>query len=465
MFSLFILYPIVMAIWFMSKHRRSHHKHKKKVSTGNSGNQTIKQSENPVRREPIEVMQANKYSSGSKEDKAKFTINNTYPGKKYKVVTKPEKWSGNCHFVGQIGMCMGTDHVHGAKLKFISGEIICIPFDNIEQHDTEKYKVVNNPAVVSIEAEKGKYYKVIKKPAAWNTHCKYVDQTGLCITVDDRGARLRFSDGNDLSFQSDSIVETPAIDLNKVSCEVTEDTVQIGDIYRITKRPDKFGPDADKLIGLIGKTKWVTYRGVCLKFPDGSGYIIPFDCLEKYQPQKPPNPVIVPQALNADNIVIHRKYKVLSLPQDFAGNTDILGKLGKVLFASGVSKSAMLKFDDGYQKQVPFICLQELARPSETELVDLIKQHPERILRIIKGLSKVTRLKPVIDFVQRGILPEAVESEMPAQPVPTDPVCMSETTPSPVAGTIGDTCDGIMNNLVAAINGPVSADETMPAED
>jgi len=447
-FAMFVVYPIVITIWCISKKRKKT-KSRRRLFT------EIPQSNHKIipKREPVVVM-TNKYSSGS-EDKP--NINNVFPGRKYKVVSKPFKWEGFCRFIDQIGQCVGTDRVHGAKLKFISGEICSIPFENVELHEAYRYQApVNNPPVVAVEPEKGKYYKVIKKPSRWKTPCKYIDQTGICILVDERGARLHFnSDGAGISFPSDCIREAEAIDLNKSTSEITEDSVQIGDIFRVIKSVNKYGVDAKKLVGKIGKAIWANYRGVCMKFSDKSGYVIPFDCLEKYYPQQPPNPVNVPKSLNANNIVIHRKYKVYILPQDFDGDMKILGQLGKVMWASDVSRGVMLHFDDGYEKLVPFSCIQDLPRPSEEELVALIKQHPEKVLRIIKGLSRITKLKPVIDFVQGGQLP-VVEPEIPPQiygPY-APPACMSETTLNPfigTAGTIGEVCDEMMNRVVAMI--------------
>lgn len=391
------------------------------------------------------------YSSDSQD---KPNINNVYPGRKYKVISKPTKWEPDCRFVGQIGQCMGTDRVHGAKLKFVSGEIIAIPFENIELHEAYRYKAPENKLpIVDVEPEKGKYYKVSKKPARWNTPCKYIDRVGFCILVDDRGARLRFSNGDDISFEAECLIEAPMVDLNKPLTEITEDNVQIGDVYRVIKKVEKFGTDAEDLVGKIGKAKWANYRGVCIKFPNSSGYVIPFDCLEIYHPQEPPNPVKVPKSLNANNIVIHRKYKVATLNQDYTGDAAILGKLGEVLWASDTSKGAMLKFDSGYEKWVPFSCLEDLPRPTEAELVDIIKKHPERILRIIKGLSRVTKLKPVIDFVQGGCLPE-VDAEIPPENVygPNIPTCHSEALSMPCAGTIGEVCDAMMERVVSMVN-------------
>src|ERR1035437_9893086 len=129
-FAMLVVYPLVITIWYMSgKLKRSKHKHRQK---------TIK--DNMV----------NKYSSAEEEAP---NINNVFPGRKYKVISKPSKWGGNhCCFVDQIGTCMGTDRVYGAKLKFISGEICSIPFENIALHQPERYKTpINILPVVSME--------------------------------------------------------------------------------------------------------------------------------------------------------------------------------------------------------------------------------------------------------------------------------------------------------------------------
>jgi hypothetical protein len=463
--SLFIIYPIVMLGVIMSNRNRIRKQRQKKYS-----GKTTKTITKNKRKEPVLVM-PNKHSSDSQD---KPSIDNVFPGRKYKVISKPAKWTGSCRFEGQIGQCMGTDRVHGAKLKFVSNEIIAIPFENIELHEAYRYKAPSNKLpVVAIEPEKGKYYKVIKKPARWNTPCKYVGQIGLCILIDDRGTRLRFSNSDDISFESECLTEAAAVNLNESATEITEDNVQIGDTYRVIKKVDKFGTDAEDLIGKVGKAKWANYRGVCIKFPNTSGYVIPFNCLEKYYVQEPPNPVKVPQTLNANNVVIHRKYKIARLNQDYTGDPSILGKLGTMIWASDISKGAMIKFDTGYEKFVPFSCLEDLPRPSEDELVALIKQHPERILRIIKGLSKITKLKPVIDFVQGGQLPN-VEAEIPPDKVygPHIPACHSEALTMPCAGSVGDVVDAMLNRVVNMINSDnaplpnnVAIEEVPAAED
>src|ERR1035437_7014856 len=412
-----------------------------------SGKQTTK----VISKSKRKSVMTKQYSSSIQD---KPNINNVFPGSKYKVISKPEKWIGGCRFEGQTGQCMGTDRGHGAKLKFISGEIVAIPFENIELHDECKYKKSGDKlSVVAVEPEKGKYYKVVKKPTRWNISCKYVNQIGLCILVDDRGARLRFFNGDDISFEAECLIESDSVvDLNNLSSEITEDSVQIGSIYRVIKKVEKYGIDAEKLVGKVGKSKWANYRGVCMKFTDTSSYVIPFDCLEKYHAQEPPNPVKIPKTLDANNIVIHRKYKVIIL-NDYVGDPKILGKLGKVIWASAASKGALLRFDDGYERLVPFPCLEDLPRPTENELVILIMQHPERILRMIKGLNKVTKLRPVMDFVQSGRLPE-VEAEIPPEAIygPNIPTCHSEALSMPCAGSVGEVVDGIFDRVVAMIN-------------
>ena len=77
----------------------------------------------------------------------------------YKVISKPAKWGSVCRFVDQIGNCVGTDKNYGVKLRFLSGEITYIPFENVEFHDSDKYKKSStNLPVVAMEPERNKYY-------------------------------------------------------------------------------------------------------------------------------------------------------------------------------------------------------------------------------------------------------------------------------------------------------------------
>jgi hypothetical protein len=67
---------------------------------------------------------------------------------------------------------------------------------------------------------------------------------------------------------------------------ISQDTIQIGEKYRIIKYPEKFGNTGGPhtlIVGAVGICKWCTYRGVCIKLENGDGYIIPFDCLEVFR--------------------------------------------------------------------------------------------------------------------------------------------------------------------------------------
>ena len=208
--------------------------------------------------------------------------------------------------------------------------------------------------------------------------------------------------------------------LNDRTDIINENTIVTGEYFRVIKKPEKFGREAEKLVGKVGRAKWANYHGVCLKFSDDSGYVIEFDALERYTPVVSVNPVKETK-LSASTCIIHRKYKLTKYPDSWKGeDKDLVGQIGKVLWASCTAGGAMVLFQAEKsiaKKVVPFECLEELPRPSEAELIDLIKQKPEKILRIIKGLSKITRLRPVKDFVEKGILPEVKPPENPPGPV------------------------------------------------
>lgn len=454
---IWVFFVAYLGFEYMSKkHKHRKHKPQKQHKKDQSSNHT----EKLTRREPVAVMETIKHSSNSVPN-PKPTINNTYTGLSYKVVSKPTKWAdNNCRFVGQVGLCQGTDRVHGTKLKFSGGEILHFPFENIEIVETkDKPKVVMAEDFIDFEgppnyhAIKGLTYKVVKKPPGWKVQCRFVGRIGKCILIDNKGIRLRFNDGDDVSFPIDCIKEVPSMDLNKDVSKVNEDDVNIGDLYRVIKRPEKMGEDADQLIGKIGKVKWSNYRGVCLKFSDNSGYTIDFDSVEKYTPIQLDNPTITPMKLNAGNMVHGRKYRMAKLPVGWnMCFNQLLGKLGTVMWASDPSKGAMMKFtlDDNTKlsKVIPFDCMEDFPRPSQSELLEIIKQNPEKILRIIKELNKITRLKPVMDFVEGGVLPDisnvTIKTETTVTPI-------SETTMPP---TIGEASE-LLHNHVLALIGPV----------
>lgn len=392
------------------------------------------------------------------------TMSNTWPGKYCKVISKPPNWDENCRFVGQTGQCVETDIDYGIKLKFPDGEIVSFPIGCLELM-ADKINQESKPLV----PVKGKSYRVIKKPNTWNSHCKFLSQVGVCVLIDDRGARLRFPNGADLSFQPDCLKESEPIDINslKSAVEINEDSVVVGNLYRVTKRPDKFGEDAKRLVGMVGKAKWANYRGICLQFSNKSGYVFDFDEVELYIEPIVPNPVNVPKTLNANTIVIGRKYVITSTDKSWTDyeKNNILYKMGEVKFASGIKKDgfpiggAMLEFPCGIQKFISFSQMEDLRRPTEEELIELIKKYPSRILKIVKGLNKITKLKPVRDFVEKGELPVVLGPEIlgPHPEMlerPHTPACFSETINPP---TIDETSDAMMNRVASMFTEPQSS--------
>lgn len=344
---------------------------------------------------------------------SKVNMMNCFPSARYKVVRQPEKWNTvNFLYMDRIAQCVGTDRIYGAKLRFDTGETVSIPFNCLELVVEELKPKIKAPVVdQEVELVKGHYYKVVRKPTTWGT-CKYVGEIGKCMIVDDRGARLRFKDANDISFPADCLEQTPAIDLSNVipQGELDEKDIVQGGLYQVIKAPEKFG-EGKQLIGRVGKAKWPNYRGVCIKFADASSYVIPYDCLAKYVPPESANPVPVVKKLNASTIVFGRKYKVKSVPGAWPDDVKraTLNQFAEVKFATDIGRGAMMIFPNKMEKLVPFDCLEDLPRPTESELIDLIKKHPDKLLKIIKHINEYTRLKPVKDFCSTGLLPYCKE--------------------------------------------------------
>lgn len=467
--ALFILGYLIMS---KKNQRRKRQEHKQQVQQSRKNNKEIKatlreakraakaaentnnntntcgNTSSKGRRTPIGVGEIIKHSSSVNTtpitNTNELTIDNCFPNKNYEVVRKPAHFIGEFSFTGQIGWCIGADRNKGAKLKFPSGEIVYIAFDAlklVEDNMKETQKIIMNtqpslplmktlevppgpvedrvkvvtvdkPNIVTINtAKKGAQYKVVKKPERWRTGCKFLGRIGVCILIDDRGIRLRFVGDEDISFEPDCLEEAEAIDLNVVT-EITEDNVQHGEMFRIIRRPSNFGEDAENLVGKIGKAKWANYRGVCLMLEDSSGYVIAYDCLERFieLPKDRPNPVKVPEKFNASNVVIGRKYKFIKIPSGWGGDRDLLNEMGLVVWASDVSKGVRMVFKKKKEYTIPFDCIADLPRPDDAELIYMIRIHPDRILRIIKGLNKITKLAPVRRFIETGELPQVSEA-------------------------------------------------------
>ena len=410
--------PIVFLFWICGmskKHKRKHHKNKKS------------EPKQEARREPVAVMETVTHTSSI--SKPKLTMYNVWPGKKFKVTSKPSDWDGQCMWVGMIGICESTNVNYGARLKFPQGTSMTFPLINLEE-------VEDNTNGIT-EAVIGRKYKLVNKPPQWKVGCRFIGSTGTCIQIKEgkkgeRLVRLNFLTGESVDFPFDCVNEVPSSEpnvremINNRKDIINENTVVYGEYFRVIKKPEKFGHDAEKLVGKVGKAKWANYHGICLKFDDTSGYVIEFDAVERYTPVVSVNPV-KETTLNASTCVIHRKYKLIKYPDSWKGeDKDLVGQTGKVLWASCTAGGAQMSFQTEksmVKRVVPFDCLEELPRPTEAELIELIKQKPERILRIIKGLNKITCLRPVKDFVEKGILPEVkpptsvimTNSEQPAE--------------------------------------------------
>jgi hypothetical protein len=130
---------------------------------------------------------------------------------------------------------------------------------------------------------------------------------------------------------------------------LNENTIQGGKKYKVIGHSLAFLNRADDglcpAVGSIGICKWVNYRGACLKFPDGLGYVVPFDCLGEVD-DKPR--LAFRSVPTLDTIVCNQfRYRVAKLPNEGIQLLGKIGKLCKIVWASGVMKIAEIEFEDG----------------------------------------------------------------------------------------------------------------------
>ena len=139
---------------------------------------------------------------------------------------------------------------------------------------------------------------------------------------------------------------------------INEDTVTIGKSYLVIKQSLTWrGP---LLVGRVGVAKWANYRGICLKFNDGSAYVLEFDCVSETQPnvkQKPSPFRTVPTSNNA-KVGIYC-YRLAKLPGD--GFISMLGHIGSVCSIRWASDGvASVGFENGDSAVIPLSCLEDL---------------------------------------------------------------------------------------------------------
>ena len=140
---------------------------------------------------------------------------------------------------------------------------------------------------------------------------------------------------------------------------ITEDTVKIGGKYRAIKQPRGFGEVAF-LIGKIGAAKWSNYRGICLKFPDNSGYVIPFDCLESVEETKKNTFRAIPTANTA--IYGQYRYRFAQMPEGDI-SIKLLGRLGQfceILWTDRGSGSCAVTFENGDTATISLTRLEDI---------------------------------------------------------------------------------------------------------
>src|SRR6266567_3760012 len=114
------------------------------------------------------------------------------------------------------------------------------------------------------------------------------------------------------------------------------------------------------------------------------------------------------------NVFNNRKYRIIALPAGV--NPDKfpdIGSVGICIMCSHLH-GVNLDFGGNIVTEIPYKCLQR-AQDSWTNspkmedalLLTLILEHPDKVLRLLKGLAKMTGHHFVKNFVERGELPFA----------------------------------------------------------
>ena len=189
-------------------------------------------------------------------------------------------------------------------------------------------------------------------------------------------------------------------------CDIT-----IGKRYEVVRTPKNWVMryPYDNL-NKSGVCKWVNVNyGICLSLDNSPERIVPPECLEEVPEVKP-----VIKDLNKSNVVIGNVYLVYKQPHfyDTAGyKCPVLGKFGKLKQVYG--NGTLIVFGkDETQHFVPFDCLQEvIPQPkndvaveiSDNLLIERMMDNPEGVLKIVKGLWKMTKDPSLRAIVEREV--------------------------------------------------------------
>ncbi len=103
-----------------------------------------------------------------------------------------------------------------------------------------------------------------------------------------------------------------------------------------------------------------------------------------------------------------RRYRLIKAPAKEIKNLPAIGLVGDCKWTSSIY-GANIKFDD-ISVTIPFDCLEEANEEGidDAILVTLMLQSPEGVLKILRGLWRMTKNPMIRNLMERGELPDTV---------------------------------------------------------
>ena len=143
---------------------------------------------------------------------------------------------------------------------------------------------------------------------------------------------------------------------------LSAETVAAGRKYKVIKEPPAFFNSSyhtvgQGLVGQVGICKWANYRGVCMRFPNGDGYIIPYDCIEEESAVRPRK--IFRSHPTPSTAEINKEiYRISRLPDREIWSAGCLGKICSIIVIED-ERDAVITVDGGATYNLlPLNCLE-----------------------------------------------------------------------------------------------------------
>jgi hypothetical protein len=207
-----------------------------------------------------------------------------------------------------------------------------------------------------------------------------------------------------------------------------------GKWYLVAREPDywKERHGVYPIFGRVGYCKWVRhdYAGAYLSFVDGEDErMVLFYCLEEASEEDIVHAKVLREErkkmttkstnLNKDNLKLTSRYRITQVPHFWTKSGaevdtyESLGKVGRIknVYEHGVILNLDSKPEDFKNNHfIPYDCLElVMERPPVLEgdlLLQKMRQNPEGMLHLLRGLGKMTKNPILRLFTETGRFPE-----------------------------------------------------------